>query len=64
MGEMQQHIPSVNMAYYINSKTIEAIHSALEMPLGGRGARGKGRGGVEGEGSEEESVGEDVEDKY
>ena len=61
MGEMQQHIPSVNMAYYINSKTIEVIHSALEMPLGGRG---KGRGGVEGEGSEEESVGEDVEDKY
>ena len=58
MEEMRQHIPSVNMAYYINVKTIETIHSALEIPLG-HGAGVEGRGG---EGSGDESVGEDVDE--
>ena len=60
-------MPSVNMAYYINIKTIETIHSALGIPLGrGVGAdhvRGGGRGGEGGE-SDEESVGEEVEEGY
>ena len=57
-------MPSVNMAYYINVKTIETIHSSLGIPLG-RGDGGEGRrvrGGEEG--SEDESVGEDVEERY
>lgn len=63
MGEMRDHMPSVNMAYYINIKTIETIHAALEIPLGRGG--GVGRMGEEGRGdgaSEDESVGEDVEE--
>ena len=67
MEEMRQHMPSVNMAYYINIKTIETVHSALEIPLGRDvGAEG-GRGGERGRGeevSEDESVGEDVEEGY
>jgi hypothetical protein len=33
MEEMRMRIPSVNMAYYINIRTIEAIYRALDMPL-------------------------------
>ena len=67
MEEMRQHMPSVNMTYYINIKTIETVHSALEIPLGrGVGAEGErgGEGRREEEMSEEESVGEDVEEGY
>ena len=70
MQEMRQRIPTVNMAYYVDIKTIEAIHSALGIPLGrGIGAdvthHGGGGGGVAEEESEgEESVGEEVEDTY
>lgn len=34
MQEMQSRIPTVNMAYYINMRTIEAVHSTLGIPLG------------------------------
>ena len=55
------------MAYYVDIKTIESIHSALGIPLGrGIGAE-VGSGGQRDleEGSEgEESVGEEVEDTY
>ena len=67
MEEMRRHMPSVNMAYYINVKTIETVHSALKIPPGhgagmvGRGGRG-GEGGRREEGSGDESVGEDVEE--
>ena len=64
---MRQRIPTVNMAYYIDIKTIESIHSALGIPLGrGIGAEvgSSGQRDLE-EGSEgEESVGEEVEDAY
>ena len=69
MQEMRQRIPTVNMAYYVDIKTIETIHSALGIPLG-RGigadvAHSRGGGSVDEEGSEgEESVGEEVEDTY
>lgn len=66
MQEMRQRIPTVNMAYYVDIKTIESIHSALGIPLGrGIGAEaGNGQRDLE-EGSEgEESVGEEVEDAY
>ena len=68
MQEMRQRIPTVNMAYYVEIKTIEAIHSALGIPLGrGVGAdvtqKGSGRNSDE-ESEGEESVGEEVEDAY
>ena len=69
MQEMRQRIPTVNMAYYVDIKTIEAIHSALGVPLGrGIGAdmsnRGNGTNMDEEESEGEESVGEEVEDAY
>ena len=63
MVEMHQHMPSVNMAYYINTKTIETIHSALEIPSE-EGVGRQRRGVSGGEDSEDDSVREDVEDKY
>lgn len=60
MDEMRQRIPTVNMVYYVDISTIEAIHTGLGIPLG----RGAG-GGVRREASEdsdEESVGEEVEE--
>lgn len=66
MEEMRKHIPSVNMAYYINTKTIETVYSALEIPLepGVGGEGGEGRGGERRQVSDDESVGEDVEERY
>ena len=77
MEEMRQRIPTVNMVYYVDIRTLEAIHSALGIPLGrGIGAdvqHGSGRvsgdaGGEEEEEEEEsdgeESVGEEVEEGY
>ena len=59
MEEIHQQMPSVNMAYYINTKTIEAVRSALDIPLGqGVGMEGGGRGG------EGDSGGEDVEERF
>lgn len=64
MQEMRQRIPTVNMAYYVDIKTIEAIHSAMGIPLGrGIGADAAGRGEEE-ESEGDDSVGEEVEDAY
>ena len=70
MEEMREHMPSVNMAYYISIKTIEAVHSGLGLPLG-RGVGGEGVRKEEREraqNSEEvesdESIGEDMEGAY
>ena len=39
MEEMRQRVPTVNMAYYVNLKTVESIHKAVGVPLGrGMGA--------------------------
>ena len=67
MEEMRQRLPTVNMAYYVDIRTIESIHSGLGIPLGrGIGAgvtRSEGGDGGDGEESEgEESVGEEVEE--
>ena len=66
MQEMRQRIPTVNMAYYVDIKTIETIHSALGIPLGrGIGAEASnGQRDLEEESEGEESVGEEVEDAY
>lgn len=39
MEEMRRRVPNVNMAYFINMRVIEAVHHALDIPLGrGMGA--------------------------
>ena len=55
MKELRQRIPSVNMAYYVSLKTIEAIHKALDIPLGrGVGADTQKNGFVNGNDNAEE----------
>lgn len=45
MEEMRVKIPTVNMAFYVNMRTIEAVHRALDIPLGrGIGAESKMNG--------------------
>ena len=60
MDEMRQSIPGVNMAFYLDRTTIEAVHKALAIPLG----RGVGAGKEEDDGGSDSSssVGEEVED--
>lgn len=62
MEEMKVKIPKVNLAYYINVKTIETVHKALDVPLS------KSMNGVHlSNGVEEENgemVDEDVIDDY
>lgn len=59
MEEMRRRMPSVNMAFYVDRKTIESVHQALGVPLG------SGMGGAPaedgGDSELDESVGE-VED--
>lgn len=62
MQEMQKHLPSVNMAYYVSTKTIETIHSALDIPLRQRPDEQAAREGERA--SDEESIGEGIEDRY
>ena len=77
MEEMRQRIPTVNMVYYVDIRTLEAVHSALGIPLGrgigaevkhGRGRMSGDAGGEEEEEEEEsdgeESVGEEAEEGY
>lgn len=33
MEEMKGRITGVNLAYYVNMRTIEAVHRALDIPL-------------------------------
>lgn len=63
MEEMRRRVPNVNMAYYVNMKTIEATHKAVGAPLmRGMGAERDIRGELgEDEGEEvEEEVEEDL----
>lgn len=63
MEDMRQRVPTVNMAYYVNIKTIEAVHKSLGVPLGrGMGAERDIKGGMdEDEGEEvEEEVEEEI----
>lgn len=58
MEDMRQRVPNVNMAYYINIKTIETIHKQLGIPLGrGMGAERDIKGGMD------EDIGEEVEEE-
>lgn len=33
MDEMKGRISGVNMSYYVNMRTIQAVHQALDIPL-------------------------------
>ncbi|KAM7433446.1 hypothetical protein ABFA07_016329 [Porites harrisoni] len=58
MEEMRRRVPNVNMAYYVNMKTIEATHKAVGVPLGrGMGAEREIRGELD------EDEGEEVEEE-
>ena len=60
---MKARIPKVNLAYYVNMKTIESIHRALDIPMSkGTAVNGVHLGGGEEEDGEE--VEEDVVDEY
>ena len=58
MEEMRRRVPNINMAYYVNMKTIEATHKAVGAPLGrGMGAERDIRGELD------EDEGEEVEEE-
>ena len=58
MEEMRRRVPNVNMAYYVNMKTIETTHKAVGAPLGrGMGAEREIRGELD------EDEGEEVEEE-
>lgn len=62
MEEMRQRVPNINMAYYVNMKTIEVVHKAVGAPLGrGMGAEREIRGELDEDDGEE--VEEDVEEE-
>lgn len=54
MQEMRQKIARVNIAYYVNMRTIEAVHQALDIPLG------RGFGAEAGDGDDDEIPEDDV----
>lgn len=58
---MRSRLPSLNLAYYINMKTIEAIHKSVGVPLG-RGLGGRIKDGLDMDDGEEveEEVEEDI----
>ncbi|CAB4013108.1 intraflagellar transport 140 homolog, partial [Paramuricea clavata] len=69
MQELRQRVPSVNMSFYVNIRTIEVIHKALDIPLE-RGVQHKvitngDAGGSEDEGEIlDEAVEEDLQNGF
>ena len=56
-------MPRVNIAYYVNMKTIEQVHRALDIPVKDVQGGGGGGGGINGyRNSPEEELGEEVEE--
>ena len=61
MEDMRSRIPTVNMAYYVNIRTIEAVHKALGIPLD----RGMGAETAPGQGDDDDDdVEEDVQEEF
>ncbi|XP_033108707.1 intraflagellar transport protein 140 homolog [Anneissia japonica] len=58
MEEMRSRIPTVNMAFYVNMRTIEAIHRALDIPLG------RGMGAEKKDEDDGDEVEEEVQEEY
>ena len=63
MEEMHLHLPKANVAYYINGKTIEAIHEALNIPMKESPSALNGFGSRQEDDDEDEVVEEDVVDE-
>lgn len=67
MEEMRERIPSVNMAFYVEMQTIEAIHTTLGLPMKhGLGAEApqQQQGDVEEDEGEESEPEELIEEDY
>ena len=58
MEELKSRLPRVNLAYYVNMKTIEQIHRALDIPM-----KEQASGGVNGYRNSPEEMGEEVEEE-
>ncbi|XP_071962146.1 intraflagellar transport protein 140 homolog [Antedon mediterranea] len=58
MEEMRSRIPTVNMAFYVNMRTIEAIHRSLDIPLG------RGMGAEKKDEDDGDEVEEEVQEEY
>lgn len=56
MEEMRNRIPKLTMSYYINMKTLEAIHRAMDIPFKGVG------GGLNGFQNGDEEDGEEIDE--
>lgn len=67
MEEMKSRIPNVNLAYYINMSTIEAVSEALDLPIirSNRGNNAKTEETNKGDADEEsgEEIAEEVPDE-
>ena len=66
---MRSKIPHINIGYYVNMKTVEAVHKALDIPLGKTIMSNKmngmnGMNGVMQDEEEGEIVEEEVADIY
>ena len=59
---MRSRMPGVQLAFYVNMKTIEAVHRALDIPLSSKAAGSRLNGFSPGGGDEEEE-GEFVEEE-
>ncbi|XP_076446737.1 intraflagellar transport protein 140 homolog [Babylonia areolata] len=63
LEEMRGRLPGVNLAFYVNMKTIEAVHRALDIPLSNKATDNRLNGFSAGGGGDEEEEGEFVEEE-
>ncbi|CAL1531559.1 unnamed protein product [Lymnaea stagnalis] len=63
LDELQSRLPGIHLGYYVNMKTIEAIHRALSLPMD-RGLKSERMNGFRmGAGDNEDDIGEFVEEE-
>ena len=63
LEEMRGRLPGVQLAFYVNMKTIEAVHRALDLPISNKATDNRLNGFSRGGGEEEEEEGEFVEEE-
>lgn len=63
LEEMRNKIPKVNVTFYVNIKTIQQIHKALDVPMKDQDTNGVRIGGGGADEDEGEEVEEDVVDE-
>lgn len=54
MQELRQRVPSLNMSFYVNTRTIEVVYKALDIPADRAAGHHKGITNHDSEGSEDE----------